>query len=159
EAQEILAASETFKELVVQRSRAYAVESQRRETGAAAMFPERKPPTVAEYSIKKTYGKLLDDVEAAFSKETPLFVLAIYFPLAYYIGPDESIDPLEKNRQYQVVGLIRTNFLKRFESSVWAFEQSCDRLLEKLLAFVEVHSDTPAEKKRLERWKLQNAEV
>jgi superfamily II DNA or RNA helicase len=159
EAEKVLASSETFKELVVQRSRAYAVESQKRETGEAAAFPERKDPKVAEYSIKKTYGKLLDDVEIAFSRAKPLFSLAIYYPLAYYKGPDESIDPLEKNRQRQVVGLIRTNFLKRFESSVWAFEQSCDRLLKKLLAFVEVHSESEAEKKRLERWKLQNADI
>lgn len=159
EAQGILATSETFKELVVQRSRAYAVASQMRETGTAAAFPERKPPQVAEYSIKKTYGKLLDDVEASFSRDKPLFSLAIYFPLAYYKGPDESVDPVEENRQYQVVGLIRTNFLKRFESSVWAYEQSCDRLLKKLLAFAVVHSETDAEKRRLERWKLQNADT
>jgi len=159
EAEEILSTSPAFQGLVVQRSRAYAVASQLQETGSAAVFPERQPPRVAEYSIKKTYGQLLDDVEGAFSKDKPLFTLAIYYPLAYYQGSDESIDPIEKNRQYQVVGLIRTNFLKRFESSVWAFEQSCDRLLKKLLAFVEIHSETDAETKRLERWKHQNAEI
>jgi superfamily II DNA or RNA helicase len=160
EAQEILATSESFKELVVQRSRAYAVASQLRETGAAAMFPERKPPQVAAYSIKKSYGKLLDDVEAAFSHDKPLFSLAMYYPLAYYKGADATPElAIENNRQFQVVGLIRTNFLKRFESSVWAFEQSCDRLLEKLLAFVEKNSETDAERKRLERWKLQNADI
>ncbi len=36
---------------------------------------------------------------------------------------------------------------------------SSDRLLRKLLAFLEVHSETEAEKRLLERWKLQNAEV
>ena len=76
-AQEILATSETFKGLVVQRSRAYAVASQLRETGAAAMFPQREPPRVAAYSIKKTYGKLLDDVEASFSRAKPLFSLSL----------------------------------------------------------------------------------
>src|SRR6185436_16562275 len=70
-----------------------------------------------------------------------------------------SIDPFEENRQKQVVGLIRTNFLKRFESSVVAFELSCDRLLKKLLAFVQAHSESEPEKKRVERWKLRNAEV
>jgi superfamily II DNA or RNA helicase len=159
EAQEILTTSPAFKELVVQRSRAYARESQLREKGGAAVFPERKPPQVAAYSMRKSYGKLLDDVEAAFSRAKPLFSLAIYYPLAYYKGPDGSIDPIENNRQYQVVGLIRTQFLKRFESSAWAFEQSCDRLLEKLLAFAEVHSETESERKRLERWKLQNADI
>ena len=58
-----------------------------------------------------------------------------------------------------MVGLIRTNFLKRFESSVTAFELSCNRLLKKLLAFIEVHSETESEKRRLIRWRTQNAEI
>ena len=159
EAQELLSASPTFHGLVVQRSRAYARESQMRETGNAAVFPERKPPKVAAYSIRKTYAKLLEDVEAAFSKKHPLFSLAMYYPLAYPKGPDGSTDGVENNRQLQVVGLIRVNFLKRFESSVWAFERSCHRLLAKLLAFVEVHSDTDDGKKRYARWKRQNEDV
>jgi len=158
EAQEILATDEIFRHLVVQRSRAYARESQIRETGKAAAFPERKAPQVAAYSIRKTYGRLLDMFEKAFTRENPLFSLPIYYPLAWYKGSDTSIDPLEEGRQKQVVGLIRTNFLKRFESSVTSFELSCNRLLRKLLAFLEVHSGTDAEKKRLERWKTQNAE-
>jgi SNF2 family DNA or RNA helicase len=83
----------------------------------------------------------------------------MYYPLFWYKGPDTSIDRWEEGRQEQVVGLIRTQFLKRFESSVAAFELSCERLLKKLLAFLEVHNETDAEKKRLERWKTQNAEV
>ena len=72
---------------------------------------------------------MLDLVDTAFQNAKPLFALPMYYPLAYYTGPDTSIDPLEWNRQAQVVGLIRTNFLKRFESSVYAFELSCDRRL------------------------------
>jgi hypothetical protein len=83
----------------------------------------------------------------------------MYYPLAWYRGDDASIDPFEKNRQRQVVSLIRTQFLKRFESSVVAFELSCDRLMKKLLAFAEVHSETEAEKNRLDRWKAQNATI
>jgi hypothetical protein len=124
EAQQILATDETFRQLVVQRSRAYARESQIRETGNATAFPERRPPQVADYSIRKTYGRLLDMFETAFQKTKPLFTLPMYYPLAWYKGDDESIDPFEKNRQRQVVGLIRTQFLKRFESSVAAFELS-----------------------------------
>ena len=97
---------------------------------------------MAEYSIRKTYGRLLDMFENAFTRKNPLFTLPMYYPLAWYKGTDKSIDPFEENRQKQVVGLIRTNFLKRFESSVVAFELSCDRLLQKLLAFLEVHSET-----------------
>ena len=159
EAQEILATDELFRQLVVQRSRDYARESQIRETGNAASFPERQDPIVADYSIRKTYGQLLDMFEQAFEKENPLFTLAIYYPLHWYRGDDTSIDPLEEGRQRQVVGLIRTGFLKRFESSVAAFEISSDRLMKKLLAFLEVHSETDAEKKRLKRWKSQNAGI
>lgn len=159
DAQDILTTGEVFRNLVVQRSRAYARESQLREAGKAAVFPERRPPQVAAYSIRKTYGRLLDMFEKAFTRQNPLFTLPMYYPLAWYKGDDKSIDPLEQGRQKQVVGLIRTAFLKRFESSVAAFELSCDRLLRKLLAFLEVHSETDAEKRRLERWKLQNAEV
>src|SRR5690606_38598749 len=114
---------------------------------------------VAEYSIRKTYGRLLDMFENAFTKKNPLFTLPMYYPLAWYSGPDTTIDPFEENRQKQVVGLIRTNFLKRFESSVVAFELSCDRLLKKLLAFAEVHSETATEKRKLEHWKSENAET
>jgi SNF2 family DNA or RNA helicase len=159
EAQEILAADRTFREVVVQRSRAYARESQIRETGISAVFPERKPPQVAEYSIRKTYGRLLDIFDQAFQRANPLFTLPIYYPLHWYHGEDKSIDPLEEGRQKQVVGLIRTMFLKRSASPVRAFELSCHRLLKKLLAFLEVHSETDSEKKLLDRWKRQNAEI
>lgn len=159
EAQELLFSDEIFRQLVVQRSRAYARESQMRETGKAAVFPQRKSPQVADYSIRKTYGRLLDMFEKAFTRSSPLFTLPMYYPLHWYKGTDKSIDPMQEGRQQQVVGLIRTQFLKRFESSVAAFELSCDRLLQKLLAFIEVHSETPAEKKRIERWKTQNAEI
>ena len=160
EAQAILASDAIFRQLVVQRSRAYARESQIREIGEAAAFPERKAPQVAAYSIRKTYGRLLELLEKAFARTNPLFTLPMYYPL-YWSGTEaqEDIDPFERNRQQQVVGLIRTNFLKRFESSVVAFELSCDRLLQKLLAFIEAHSVTEGEKKRLARWRTQNAEV
>jgi len=35
---------------------------------AAAVFPDRKAPQVAAYSIRKTYGKLLDQFEKALPK-------------------------------------------------------------------------------------------
>jgi len=158
EANELLAKDETFQSLVVQRSRAYAVESQKREKGSAAVFPTRAAPKVADYSVRKTYGKLLDMIEKAFKKDDPLFSLSVYYPLAYYIGTGD-VDPFEEGRQKQVVGLIRTQFLKRFESSVRAFEISCFRLLTKLRAFQEVHAETEGEKKLLERWIRQNDAV
>ncbi len=159
DAQEILASQEIFRQLVVQRSRAYARESQQREHGKSAMFPERKSPQVAGYSIRKTYGALLDLLDQAFARKNPLFTLAMYYPLHWYLGSEKEIDPFEQNRQKQVVSLIRTNFLKRFESSVVAFEISCHRLLIKLLAFLQVHCESESDLRLLHTWKLENGEV
>ena len=158
-AHEVLASDAIFRDLVVQRSRAYARASQVREVGRAASFPKRADPRVAGYSIRKSYGGLLSLVDEAFQRKNPLFTLPMYYPLAWYRGNREDVNPLDENRQKQVVGLIRVNFLKRFESSVAAFELSCDRLMKKLLAFVEVYSETESEKSRLQRWKIRNAEV
>ena len=159
QARSLLTADEIFEGLVVQRSRAYAKASQLQEQGDSAVFPHRRPPQVAEYSIRKSYGEVLDMFHRAFEKKDPLFSLAIYYPLAHYIGPDEEVSPLEENRQKQVVGLIRILFLKRFESSIHAFERSLDRLMRKLLAFVKVHSETETEKDRYEQWRLTNADM
>jgi len=62
-------------------------------------------------------------------------------------------------RQNQVAALIRTLFLKRFESSAYAFQSSCETLLLKLLAFVEENSETESEKKRVDRWRRQHEEL
>jgi superfamily II DNA or RNA helicase len=159
EAEEMLAGDVLFRAVVVQRSRAYVKQSQVQQNGAEVLFPTRADPNVAGYSVKKTYGQLLEKVEQAFSKEKPLFTLAIYYPLAYYRGPDTSIDRWVENRQKQVVGLIRTQYLKRFESSAHAFECSCDRLLLKLLAFVQKHSENDREKERLDRWLTRHADI
>ena len=146
-------------ELVVQRSRAYARLSQQALGADAAMFPTRAEPSVAEYSIRKSYGAVLDMFEAAFKRDNPLFTLAIYYPLHYYIGDRTDIDPLEENRQKQVVGLIRSMFLKRFESSVYAFTLSLDMLMRKLLAFARANAATARERAEFETWTVENADV
>ena len=150
-----------FDELVVQRSRVYVKKSESGTAGGAVVFPTREIPRVAPYKLKVTYGRLLDSVEQAFSRDQPLFALSIYYPLAYWKGPTDApeLKSFNKGRQAQVVSLIRTQFLKRFESSAHAFEQSCWRLLKKLLAWVEVHAESQHQKNRIERWKLKNTKL
>ncbi|MBI3411353.1 MAG: SWF/SNF helicase family protein [Planctomycetes bacterium] len=159
EADKVLSGDKLFQAIVVQRSRAYVRQSKIQEGSNAANFPTRDDPNVADYSVKKTYGKLLGLVEQAFSKEKPLFSLAMYYPLAFYQGPDTTVDRFAENRQKQVVGLIRIQFLKRFESSAHAFKCSCDRLLVKLLTFVTKHSETKDEKKHLEKWLIRHKDL
>lgn len=153
---EILESDNLIQNLVIQRSRSYAIASQKKEFGKAVAFPERQKPIVAEYSIFKTYGNLLNLIERAFRRSSPLFSLVVYNPLDYYIGNQEDIDAFRRTRLINVVTLIRTQFLKRFESSIYAFETSCDRLLQKLLAFLHKHCETEGEKNRLNRWIAQN---
>ncbi len=163
DAERILRNDTLFRAVVVQRSRAYAVASQKQHGGAQVTFPDRQPPQVVPYSLEKTYGTLLDHLEKAFRKEKPLLSLAIYYPLGYPVKPEDQAEDVEqafqRGRQAQVVGLIRTQLLKRFESSAKAFEDTCSRLMFKLLAFVEAHCQSEAEKRRLERWKAQNEEL
>lgn len=160
DAGEILSSDDLFDALVVQRSRSYVKESMVGEGDGEILFPEPRKPKVAAYSVKQTYGKLLDMVSEAFHKADPLFSLPIYYPYAFYKGHDESIDlALEKGRRKQVVSLIRTNFLKRFESSAQSFQKSCWNLTWKLLAWVDVHAETDEEKADINHWKRRHAKL
>lgn len=160
EAEKVLADDPLTQSLVVQRSRAYARLSQQQQGKTQVFFPRREPPQVGTYSLKKTYGGLLDVLRKAFFRgpKPPLLSLAIYNPAAYSVRP-EDVPDFTRGRQAQIVGLIRTQLLKRFESSAVAFEATCGRLLLKLLAFVAVNSQSAADKRRLERWRDQHSEL
>lgn len=143
-----------FRELVTQRSRADIVASMLAEDGEVR-FPTMALPQVAEYNVTQTYGKLLRMVEAAFNKAVPLFTLAIYDPTEYARAPStpqSTEEAFERGRRKQVVSLIRTSFLKRFESSAEAFKQSCEALLRKLLAWARANAMTPDQKAAVETW-------
>jgi len=161
EADQLLFDDKLFRELVVQRSRAYVKKSQEQHGGRDVLFPEKEPPKVVGYSVKKTYGHLLGKLEKAFAREKPLFALALYYPLAYWRHDQDDISAFDRNRQKQLVGLIRILFLKRFESSIAAFESSCQMLLLKLIAFLRKNIDPakPVEVRRLEKWMAQNDEL
>ncbi len=159
EAEEVLRRDALFEELVVQRSRAFVKKSLEMADGAI-LFPVSNPPKVVEYSVKDTYGKLLKMMEEAFHKQKPLFSLAMYYPWEnYYKGDKEALDDMVTGRQKQVVQLIRTGFLKRFESSVYAFESSCRVLMKKLIAFYMTHAEAKQDKERLEKWLIRNTKI
>lgn len=153
-AEQVLSNDELFQALVVQRSRAYVRQSLANQGGREVVFPNRQAPKVAYYSLEKTYGGLLEQLVQAFDSEQPLLRLGVYYPLYYYRRDEENIDPFDQGRQMQIVGLIRTLLLKRFESSAVAFQSSCEDLLLKLLYFVELHNPRTAQ-----RWRDQHAEL
>ncbi len=154
-AEEILANDELFQALVVQRSRAFVRRSlEQEENGFDVAFPERKDPQVAPYSLKKTYGGLINSLRKAFDKKDPLVTLPIYTPINYLLSEIEETDKFEHGRQTQVVGLIRTLLLKRFESSAISFQASSEDLLLKLLYFVRIHNPKTAK-----RWEVKHSEL
>lgn len=161
EAERTLRSDTIFDALVVQRSRAYVKRSQQQQGSSVTLFPERSAPQVVAYNLRSTYEHLLESVEKAFNKQQPLFVLSIYYPLAYWQGDKESPEyqKWDEARQKQVVTLIRTLFLKRFESSSKAFEGSCWRLLQKILAWVTVHTENDHDQARLNRWKQRHGNL
>jgi hypothetical protein len=146
EAEAILKNDGLVKELVVQRSRAYVKKSLTTTEGVEVLFPNREPPIVAAYSLRKSYGKLIDDFIHSFERKDAtgkrkicILSLAIYSPYedAYYKGDTSKIDEFKQGRQSQVVNLIRILLLKRFESSTAAFEETCIRIFVRLHKFLK----------------------
>jgi phosphatidylserine/phosphatidylglycerophosphate/cardiolipin synthase-like enzyme len=123
-----------FGELVTQVSRKFAIESARIEGGDAVIFPAPSVPKAISYEFSRSNNKLLAEMERAFGKKDPLFTLPMYYPLHYALVPDP--DGKEVNRQMQVVALIRTVFLKRFESSSAAFAGSAFDLSWKIIQWL-----------------------
>ena len=147
---DIFRADQLVNELVVQRSRAYVKRSLTAAEGERVQFSLRQPPTVANYSLKTSYGKLIDDFVRSFyrkDKETgkPITILslAVYSPYEeeYFIGDRSKIDEMKAGRQNQVVNLVRQLLLKRFESSIAAFEETCIRIYIRLRKFMEDYKD------------------
>ncbi len=146
-----------FPELIHQTSRKYAIESSKAE-GEDVLFPESAMPRAIDYELTLESSALLDEMEKAFKKHNPLFTLPMYYPLAYWDGK-EPVDRLKQNRQSQVVGLIRTTFLKRFESSLSAFAGSSIDLTGKILAWMKLNASDPDASQRLSEWIDSNREA
>lgn len=151
----LMAQDKLFQSIIHQNSRKYAVESAKVAGGASVVFPETQVPRVVPYDFGTLYSPLFAELQSAFSRATPLFVLPMYYPLAF--SNNKDVDTIAENRQRQVVALIRTIFLKRFESSLAAFAGSCLDLAAKVLRWLEVNTKiSPAEENRLALWRAAN---
>ncbi len=151
--EDIFRTDKLVNELVVQRSRTFVKKSLAQTSNSQVLFPVRKPPVVAAYSLRKSYGALIEDFIKSFdrvNKKTkqrePLLSLRIYSPYdpPYFKGdPNDTtkVDPMKLGRQRQIVHLIRLLLLKRFESSAIAFEQSCQKIFRRLYRFVQEYQD------------------
>ncbi len=142
--------------VIRQCSRKYAIESTKAAGKGEVLFPETAMPAVVDYNLTIESDQLLDELDKAFSKKEPLFTLPMYYPLAYWIGDPELVDSTKENRQRQVVGLIRTTFLKRFDSSIAAFAGSCVDLAAKIMSWMYANATDAQSRAAVEQWRAAN---
>lgn len=147
-----------LKALIVQNSRKYAQQSAKAAGGPEVIFPKPDMPRAVPYNYNMLYSALLSELEKSFKKLNPLFTLPMYYPLAY--SKSDEVDNNLENRQKQIVGLIRTTFLKRFESSIAAFAGSCADLAMKTAQWITNNSATiPDAQNRVAKWAQRNKDL
>lgn len=153
EAERVLRDDKLFQHVVIQRSRSYARQFFEKQGGNGFYFPDRLPPTVAKYELAKVYGEMFDTIKSAFSREKPFVELALYNPESFRKDA-AKIRPDIRNREVQVITLIRATLLKRMESSYKAFEASLEDLLRSMARFYRHYAP-----EQWERWKKEHEEL
>ena len=135
-----------LKQVLIQRSRKYIKDAEQK-SGTDILFPERVIEPTVDYSLRRVYRTLYDELQAAFDRHDPFLNLAIYNTVKYHKKPERRIEQREK----QVIGLIRTLVLKRLESSWRAFEATIENLLLKMADWLKKHAP-----ERFEMWEGTN---
>ncbi len=120
-----------LEEVVIRRTRSFIRKAYPEATiaGKKVHFPNRELKTV-RYNLEQTYGGIYEVVVQAIESLS----LAPY-NLESYKKPDAEVDELEKGRETALVGIFKSRYLKRFESSVAAFRISIKRALAFLQTF------------------------
>ncbi|MBW3539976.1 MAG: helicase [Planctomycetes bacterium] len=126
-----------LEEIMVRNTRPYIRAAYPNATigGRKVVFPDRRLHTV-EYSLGETYGGLYGEVVA----EIERLSLASYQLESYRKEAairDRQAHEWEAGREIALVGLFKTRFLKRLESSIHAFRES----LRRALVFEETYLD------------------
>jgi SNF2 family DNA or RNA helicase/HKD family nuclease len=126
-----------LEEVMVRNTRPYIRVAYPNATirGKPVAFPDRRLHTV-EYDLGATYGGLYDDIVKAIDSLS----LAPYKLEAYKKRSaiaDEEQHKFEQGREEGLVGIFKTRFLKRLESSIEAFRLS----LRRALTFEETYKD------------------
>lgn len=122
-----------LEEVVIRRTRHYVKENYPEATinGKRIKFPDRTLHTV-RYDLEATYEHIYDDIVNLIDQ----LHLTPYNLERYKIDKSKK-DEEDDMRNQALIGLIKTLFLKRFESSVHAFRISIRRQLGFQEAFLE----------------------
>ncbi len=146
EEDDVLRQDPLLKQVLIQRSRAYIKDADI-ESGTQILFPKRVIEPTVNYSLRRVYRTLYEELQEAFSKDYPFLNLAIYNTVRYHKNPERHIE----NREKQIIGLIRTLVLKRLESSWRAFEATVENLLLNMAVWLQKYAP-----KRFEMWEGTN---
>jgi hypothetical protein len=92
-------------------------------------FPERRLKTI-RYDLESTYAGIYDEIVSGVES----LKLAPY-NLETYKKKEAEVDQFEAGREQALVGIFKSRYLKRFESSVDAFRISVKRALAFLKTF------------------------
>ena len=146
EADDFLRHDPLLKQVLIQRSRRYIKDAET-ASGTHILFPKRVIEPTVDYSLRRVYRTLYDELQTAFDRHAPFLNLAIYNTVKYHKNPERRIEQREK----QVIGLIRTLVLKRLESSWRAFEATVENLLLKMADWLKKHAP-----ERFQMWEDTN---
>lgn len=126
-----LALYNLLEEIVIRRTRPFVRRAYPEATirGKVIHFPERKLRTV-QYDLEATYGGIYEEVVAGIES----LELAPY-KLETYKKRGVERDEFEEGREQALVGIFKSRYLKRFESSIEAFRISVRRALAFLNTF------------------------
>ena len=124
-------------ELTIARSRRHIVSYYGNK--GMGEFPTRlKPVALHPVTDVKGYFPSYDELHAAISE----YKLTIFNPTAYledahvnqYIKDSDQLVLFndQRKREFYLIGMMRTNYLKRLESSIHSFEVSIDRTIKKI---------------------------
>ena len=114
----------------VARSRKHLEDVYKDDLKAIGKFPERQPtrnenPTALANASIRASEAFYDDIAESLSNLT----LALYNPTKY---AKSRADGRQEQREYNLVGMMRVNLLKRLESSTYAISATMRRIIAKL---------------------------
>jgi len=126
-----LALFNLLEEVVIRRTRPFIRKAYSEATinGKRVTFPDRKLRTV-RYDLEATYKGIYDEVVSGIEG----LRLAPY-NLEAYKRAGVAVDEFEAGREQALVGIFKSRYLKRFESSIEAFRISIRRALAFLKTF------------------------
>jgi superfamily II DNA or RNA helicase len=120
-----------LEEIVIRRTRPFIRKAYPETTirGKRITFPERRLKTI-QYNLEEAYSGIYNDAVLGIES----LKLAPY-DLESYKKAGAEVDEFEAGRGQALVGIFKSRYLKRFESSIDAFRVSVSRALQFLKTF------------------------